>query len=69
MYDQLLPLVLGQDWTPLTAKMPAWTLPLGMVGIAWLFSWLRNITDNPPRVVVQRVDSGPAQVVGLLKPV
>src|SRR6516164_7209153 len=39
----------GQDWTSLTAKLPTWSIPLGMVLIAWLFD-RRKITENPPHV-------------------
>ncbi|MGY3527290.1 hypothetical protein [Bradyrhizobium sp. USDA 4452] len=68
LYDQALPLVTGQDWTPLTAKVPAWTLPVGMVLIGMLFGWLRKITDNPPQIVTQKDDSGEPKVVALVKP-
>jgi hypothetical protein len=27
LYDQSLPYITGQDWTPLTSKLPAWALP------------------------------------------
>jgi hypothetical protein len=67
-YDKLLPLVSGQDWTPLTAKLPAWSLPVGMVLIAWLFNWLREITDNPPHIIVQKDDKGVPAVVAIEKP-
>ena len=67
-HDEILPLVSGQDWTSLTAKLPAWSLPLGMVMIAWLFEKLRRITDNPPHVIMQKDDAGVAKVVAVEKP-
>ena len=68
LYDQALPIVTGQDWTPLTARIPAWALPIGMVGVGLLFAWLRRITDNPPQIVTQKDDSGVARVVDVVKP-
>src|ERR1700760_2697821 len=53
-HDEILPLVSSQDWTSLTAKLPAWSLPLGMVLLAWLFEKLRKITENSPHVIVQK---------------
>jgi hypothetical protein len=42
-HDEILPLVTGQDWTSLTSKLPPWSIPLGLVLIAWLFEKLRKI--------------------------
>jgi HK97 family phage major capsid protein len=28
LHDEILPLVTGQDWTSLTAKLPPWSIPL-----------------------------------------
>src|SRR5215831_14138700 len=67
-HDELLPLVSGQDWTSLTAKLPTWSIPLGMVLIAWLFDRLRKITENPPHVIVQKDDAGVPKVVAIEKP-
>lgn len=67
LYDQALPIITGQDWTPLTAKVPAWALPVGMVGVGLLFAWLRKITDNPPQIVTQRDANGVAKIVGVVK--
>ena len=67
-HDEILPLVSGQDWTSLTAKLPAWAIPLGLVMIAWLFEKLRRITDNPPHVVMQKDDAGVPKVVAIEKP-
>lgn len=67
-YDQALPIITGQDWTPLTAKFPAWALPMGMVGVGLLFAYLRRITDNPPEIVTQKDDNGTARVVQVIKP-
>jgi hypothetical protein len=69
LYDQALPFITGQDWSPITAKIPSWVLPVGMVGVGLLFAWLRKITDNPPQLVTQVVDpSGVPKVVDLIKP-
>jgi hypothetical protein len=69
LYDSALPVISGQDWTPLTAKLPAWSLPVGMVGLGLLFAWLRKITENPPQIVTQKDDAGESKVVALIKPV
>lgn len=68
LYDQALPIITGQDWTPLTAKVPAWALPVGMVGVGLLFAYLRRITDDPPQIVTQKDDDGVARVVDVIKP-
>ena len=68
LYDQALPVISGQDWTPLTAKIPAWSLPVGLVLIGMLFGWLRKITDNPPQLITQKDDAGDPKVVALVKP-
>src|SRR5215510_10013997 len=57
-HDELLPLVTGQDWTSLTAKLPPWAIPLGLVLIGWLFEKLRKITENSPHVIMQKDDEG-----------
>ena len=67
-HDELLPFVTGQDWSSLISKLPAWSIPLGMVLIGWLFDRLRKITENPPHVIVQKDDSGVAKVVAIEKP-
>jgi len=67
-HDELLPFVTGQDWSSLISKLPAWSIPLGMVLIGWLFDRLRKITENPPQVIVQKDDSGVAKVVAIEKP-
>lgn len=68
LYDHALPYVTGQDWTPLTAKLPAWSLPLGMLSIAVVVDWLRSATANPPAVITQKIDGGPPQVVKVIQP-
>ena len=66
MYDHLIPYVTGQNWAPITAKLPDWSLPVGMMFIALLFDWLRSATANPPTVITQKLDDGaPAVVVGV----
>jgi hypothetical protein len=64
----VLPYVTGQDWTPLTAKIPAWVLPVGFVAFAWLVDKLRQATANPPQLVVQKDDTGAPQIVGVMQP-
>ncbi len=68
LYDQLLPYVLGQNWDPVTSKLPGWALPVGMVAVYWLFDRLRKMTDNPPVVITQKDDAGVAKVVAVLPP-
>jgi hypothetical protein len=63
-----LPFVTGQDWTSLISKLPAWSIPLGMVLIGWLFDRLRKITENPPHVILQKDDAGVPKVVAVEKP-
>ena len=67
-HDELLPFVTGQDWTSLISKLPAWSIPLGMVLIGWLFDRLRKITENPPHVILQKDEAGVAKVVAIEKP-
>lgn len=67
-YDSALPVISGQDWTPLTAKLPSWSLPVGMVFLGLLFAWLRRITENPPQIITQKDDAGESKVVALIKP-
>ena len=67
-HDELLPFVTGQDWTSLISKLPAWSIPLGMVLIGWLFDRLRKITENPPHVIMQKDDAGVPKVVAIEKP-
>ncbi|MCC8946020.1 hypothetical protein H8A97_13145 [Bradyrhizobium sp. Arg62] len=68
LYDQVLPYITGQDWTPLTAKLPAWSLPVGMVAAAFIVDWLRKATANPPAVITQKTDDGQLQVVQVMQP-
>jgi hypothetical protein len=68
LYNEIVPIAVAQDWSPLTAKVPAWTIPLGLVAIGWGFEKLRNITANPPQVIVQKDDAGVARVVDLVMP-
>lgn len=68
LYNDLLPYVSGQDWTPLTAKLPAWSLPVGMVLIAYLMEKFRQSAANPPMVITQKIGGGPPQVVQVIQP-
>ncbi|UPT93882.1 hypothetical protein J4G48_0031725 [Bradyrhizobium barranii subsp. apii] len=65
LYDQVLPSLAGQDWTPLTAKLPGWALPVLLVSVNVIFEWLRKITDNPPHVIVQKDEQGAPMVVAI----
>jgi hypothetical protein len=67
-HDEILPFITGQDWTSLTSNLPAWSIPVGLVLIGWLFEKLRKITDNPPHVIVQKDDAGVPKVVAIEKP-
>lgn len=67
-YDELLPIVSGQDWTPLNQKLPVWVVPVGLVFIGWLFSYLRKVTENPPQVITQKTDDGTVHVVAVNLP-
>jgi predicted permease len=66
LYDQILPLAAGMDWTPITSKLPGWALPVGMVCLGLMFAWLRKVTDNPPTLVVQKDDMGDAKIVDII---
>jgi len=66
-YDQLLPYALGQDWTPVTARIPAWTLPFGMMFGGYIIEKLRKMTENPPQVITQKDDTGAMKVVAVVK--
>jgi len=68
LYDYALPFATGQDWTPVTEKMPAWALPVGMLLVGVLFGYLRHVTEKPVVVVTQRDDDGVPKVVDLIKP-
>jgi hypothetical protein len=69
IYDQALPLISGQDWTPVTSKLPQWALPVGLVGAGLVFEWLRKITENPPQVIVQAdAETGEKKVIAIVKP-
>jgi hypothetical protein len=67
LYDQALPFIAGQNWTPLTDMVPAWSLPVGMVLLGIVFDYLRKATANPPHVITQKVD-GQAMVVDVVQP-
>ena len=58
----------GQDWTSLISKLPAWSIPLGMVLMGWLFDRLRKFTESPPHVFLQKDDAGVPKVVAIAKP-
>lgn len=68
LYDTAVPLMMGQDWTPITRKLPDWVFPVGLFSLSLLFSYLHKITINPTDVVVvQKDDLGESKVVGLMK--
>lgn len=68
LYDSAMPYVTTQNWTPVTQRLPDWAIPVGLMLISWIFSYLRKVTENPPQVITQRMEDGSVQVVGLNKP-
>jgi hypothetical protein len=68
LYDQALPFITGQDWTPLTAKIPAWSFPIGLAALGLLFAYLRKISDNPPQLITATDDDGVKKVVAVVTP-
>jgi hypothetical protein len=48
LVDFLSPIAMGVDWSPLTAKAPAWTLPVVMFVMAAIFAYMRKITNKAP---------------------
>jgi len=64
-YDQILPMAMGQDWSPLTAHIPSWTLPVGMLAVSYLVMKLKSMTQDAPKVVVSP-DSN--EVVNVVRP-
>lgn len=47
LYDVVIPMTTGVDWSPLTAKIPPVAWPFIMIGTGILFAWLRNVTTSP----------------------
>jgi hypothetical protein len=68
LYNEALPFVTGQDWTPLTARLPSWSIPVGLALIGWMMDKLYKVTQNPPQLVVQKDDTGAPQIVGVMQP-
>lgn len=68
LYDQLLPYVAGQDWAPITSRLPGWALPVGIMFVSWLFDKLRKMTENPPQIILQTDVTGASKVVDLIQP-
>lgn len=68
LYDQVVPLAMGQDWTPLTAKIPSWTLPIGMLAVSFLIVKLKDMTKRAPQVITVKDDAGEATVVNVVRP-
>lgn len=68
VYDYFLPFATGQDWSPITAKLPTWTLPVGLMALGALVEWARKATANPPQVITQDLGDGTQKVVGLVAP-
>lgn len=46
-YDWVVPIAAGQDWTPITAKLPSWAWPVIMFALSGLFAYLRKTTTAP----------------------
>ena len=66
LYDTALPLIAGQDLTPLTAELPSWSVPVGLMAISALFTYLHAVTANPPQIVLATNDLGEKAVVGVI---
>lgn len=66
LYDTAAPIVAGQDWTPITQKLPSWSIPVGLVVIGFLFSYLRKVTENPPQVITAPDAAGDPHVVAVI---
>jgi hypothetical protein len=49
IYDSVLPFATGQDWTPLTSRVPGWVWPLVFLAVGWIFSKLRSMTTGPAK--------------------
>ncbi len=58
VHDFLAPLIPGIDWTPLTAKVPAWVWPLASFGIGALFLWLRVLTAKTQEKQLDAIAAG-----------
>lgn len=67
-YDQVVPLAMGQDWTPLTAKIPSWTLPIGMLAVSFLIVKLKDMTQRAPQLITVKDDTGQTTVVNVVRP-
>ncbi len=59
--------VTGEDWSPIVAKIPQEAIPFLLMGLTWLFDYLRKITENSPHVIIQKDESGVPQVVAIEK--
>lgn len=68
LYDQVLPLAMGQDWSPLTAKLPSWSLPVGMLAASYLIIKLKDMTQRAPQLVTSKDDAGQTTVVNVVRP-
>jgi hypothetical protein len=68
LYDQVVPLAMGQDWTPITAKIPSWTLPIGMLAVSFLIVKLKDMTQRAPQLVTAKDDAGQTTVVNVVRP-
>jgi hypothetical protein len=68
VYDYIMPFASGQDWSPVFAKVPAWTVPVGLMTMGAIFAWLRIVTERPPVIVTQKDDSGAPKVIAVLPP-
>jgi hypothetical protein len=69
LHDLALPYVTGQDWSPIMARIPQEAIPFLLMGLTWLFDYLRKITENPPHVIIQKDADGTPQVVAIEKAV
>ncbi len=65
-HDYLLPFITGQDWTPITAKIPAWVLPVAGLVTNAVFEWLRHLTTQS--LVDNKTDAIVAQIAPPIEP-
>jgi hypothetical protein len=62
LHDIAAPYVAGVDWTPVTSRFPAWTVPVLVVATGVVFEMLRHATTGP--VGLKDGAEGPATKAG-----
>jgi hypothetical protein len=61
LHDIAVPYVAGVDWTPVTSRFPAWTVPVLVAVTCIVFEMLRHATTGP---VGHKGDAEPAPKAG-----